>query len=164
MDSILPNTGMSAVELTRTTTTKLMEEDRWRKVCKGEEDLYKYARKMMWHDFLDLIKSPEYKRTILTDSIDIEQDESLLASLSGAIEVMEAAESAALVRTLQSLFDQDMAAQAYLRLWLIEGMKREEIAHLLGLTKREVTDIRRRVIYKIQLWLSDDDTSGARRN
>lgn len=155
MDSVLPNTGMSAIDLTGKIVTKLMEGTGLDKVS-DEKGLYRYAREMLWNDFLDLVKSAEYERTIIMDSIDAEQDDPLLASLSSTFEVIEAAEAAALVNRLQSFFNEDMAAQAYLRLWLIKGMKRDEIAHLLGLTNREVTDIRRRVLYKIKSLLSED--------
>lgn len=113
---------------------------------------------------MDLIKSADYKRTLITDSIDGEHAENALASFSGMNDILEATETTALVSSLQSLLDDnDMLGKTYLDLWLIKGVgKRADIAAVMGVSEREVTDIRRRLIYKIKPYLSATRNKGSR--
>lgn len=162
VDSMLPNTGMSPRDLVSDTIMKLVVDGKWREVS-DRRNLYLYARKLMWNDFLDLVKSSEYKKTVITDSIDAEQGEPLLTNLSGADEVIEAGDVAALEKSLQPLLGRDRMVKAYLSLLLRKpAAKREDIAYLLGLTDRQVTDTRRRLFYKIKPFLSAKMFAGDR--
>jgi hypothetical protein len=151
MDAMMPNTGMSARDLVGKTILRLLEKDKWRSAS-SDEELFKQAYVMLWHAFLDLVKKKEYKQTVITESIDAKQSESLLATQSSMNTVLEAAEAEALVTSLQAVIGDDEKVKAYLYLWLRRRItKREDIAYLLGVSEREATDIRRRLLYKLRL-------------
>lgn len=161
-DSLLPNTGMSARDLVSNAIVQIMAEDKWRQAS-SPDGLFRLAYTIARRDFLDLVKDKEYKQTLITDSIDAKHSESLIGSLSGAKDVLDAAEASALIKSLESVLDGDEMVKAYLYLWLRKGIgKREDIAHLLGVSEREATDIRRRLLYKVRRSLTPDMVRGDR--
>ncbi len=153
-NAVLPNTGTSAKDLASNTILNLMKEDQWRQVS-AQGYLFPYACRMMRNDFLDLVKKLEYRKTLITESISGEHKQSLIASLSNTNDVIENAEAASLVKSLQASLDLDEMEKTYLDIWLVKRViKREDIAHILGVSVREATDIRRRLLYKLKPFMS----------
>ncbi|MDQ3742900.1 MAG: hypothetical protein M3444_00675, partial [Acidobacteriota bacterium] len=127
-----------------------MAEEKWRGISSTDK-LFGLAYTIARRDFLDLVKDKEYRQTLITDSIDVKQGESLMASISGTKDVLNAAEASALVKSLEPILDGDAMVKAYLYLWLQKDIgKREDIAYVLGVSEREATDIRRRLLYKVR--------------
>jgi DNA-directed RNA polymerase specialized sigma24 family protein len=155
-DSVLPNTGMSARDLVSNTILNLMKEDQLRSVS-ASGDLFPFAFRMMRNDFLDLVKSAEYKQTLITESISGEHKQSLMASLSSTHDVMENAEVAALVNSLKASLDLNEMEKSFLDVWLVKRVaKREDIAYILGVRKQEATNIKRKLVYKLKPFMSSD--------
>lgn len=151
VDSMLPGTGMSARDLAASTIANLITSGRWRQVSPGG-DLFPLAFRMMRNDFLDLIKKEEYKRTVITDSIDGCHHRQDLENLPGSSDGLESAKAAVLVNSLERLLGHDKMLKAYLEAWLVKGLEsRADIAFALGISEQEVTNVRRKLTYKIGL-------------
>jgi hypothetical protein len=139
-----------------------MSEGKWREVS-SPDGLFALAYTIARRDFLDLVKDKEYKQTLITDSIDARHKAALMGRLSDNKDALDAAEASALIKSLDRVLDGDEMVKAYLYLWLRKGVsKREDIAHLLGVSEREATDIRRRLLYKIRRSLTPDMLRGDR--
>jgi DNA-directed RNA polymerase specialized sigma24 family protein len=148
---MLPGTGMSAGDLVADTIANLITSGRWRQ-SSPSGDLFPLAFRMMYNDFLDLIDREEYKRTLITNSIDGDHNPQDLENLPSSSAGMETAEAVSLVNSLERLLGHDKRLKAYLEVWLIEGLEsRADIAYALGISEQEVTNIRRRLTYKISL-------------
>lgn len=150
-DSMLPGTGMSAVDLASKTLLNLMEEGYW--TPENDEVPLALAYRMMERDFLDIIRRRDYKLTEITDSINGEHDQHDVENLPSPDPGFEVVEAELLVRSLKQSLGHDEQAKAYLDVWLIQGLEsRLDVAHALGVSEQEVTNIRRRLLYKMDLW------------
>jgi hypothetical protein len=152
VDSMLPGTGMSAQDLAAKTILNIIEGGYWNPESSGV-DMFPLAYRIMKRDFLDLIKRTEYKQTEITESIESNHDQHDVENLPSPDNGFQAADAALLVNSLKRLLGHDEMAKAYLDVWLVQGLDSlEDKARALGVSEREVTDIRRRLVYKTNLW------------
>jgi hypothetical protein len=150
VDSMLPGTGMSAKDLAAGTLLNLLEKG----MMLPDEDMFPLAYRIMKCDFLDLIKSPDYKQTQIIDSIDGEHGQQGIENIPSPNNGMEPAEAALLTNSLQRLLGSDEMLKAYLDVLLIKGLEsRADQAEALGVSEQEVTNLRRRLAYKTNLWI-----------
>ncbi len=150
VDSMLPGTGMSARDLAAGTFLNLLEKG----MLRPDEDMFPLAYRMMKRDFLDLIKSAGYKRTLIIDSINGDHSGQGIENIPSPSNGLEPAEAAILVNSLQRLLGRDERLKAYLDVLLIKGLEsRADQAEALGVSEQDVTTIRRRLAYKTNVWI-----------
>lgn len=151
LDAVLPGTDMSARDLASNAIVNLLKgAERHPGLLSG--DPFPYALRSMRNDFLDLLKREEYKRTLVSLSPDDGTDGHGVESLPASDGGLEAAEASLLVNSIGRLLGHDEMLRAYLEVRMVRRVEnRADIAYLLGVSEREVTDIRRRLIYKAEL-------------
>ncbi|MCA1636555.1 MAG: hypothetical protein LC802_23415 [Acidobacteria bacterium] len=151
VDAALPGTAVSARDLASKAILNLLKgAERHPKLLDG--DPFPYALRAMRNDFLDLLRREEFKRASTTVSLEDGDNRLALENLAGSDNGLEAAEAASLVNSLGRFLGHDEMLKAYLEVRVVRGVEnRADIAYLLGVSAREVTDIQRRLIYKARL-------------
>ena len=147
VDSVLPGTGSSPGDLASRTILKLMTGDQWRPGT-GGKDIFPLAYVMLEHAFFDLIKSAGHRLTVITDS---EEGEDLkeIASSESPYDDAAAKEQAGIYKRH---FENDEMAKKFLDAIQKPGVEtREDLALELNVTVQEVTNIQRRIQYKLHL-------------
>lgn len=154
-DSVLPGTGVSAADLVYDTVVKLVAEEsvRWRPQS-ADEDLFPFLLRVIHRDFLDLVKQGRaYKRTVIADANNRSEAGFDLKEIPAAANSFEPAEAAALAKKLHTILGDDAELKEYVTAWLVNGLeKRADIAYSLGISLQEVTNRKRRLIYKLKPW------------
>jgi len=152
---MLPGTAMSAKDLVSKTILILLTDGLWKSVSRPEE-LLPFALRIMKHDFLDLVKSPRYKLTA--------HDPQDIYNIPSPNDDFEAAEAASLLAWLVNILRPDEKIKTYLEVLLMRGViDRADIAHEMGISAQEVTNIRERVRPKVKI-IRDAFTNGAGKN
>jgi hypothetical protein len=164
-ESVLPATGKSAKDLAFDAVTEFIKggiawtpnSDR-----DADFDLYLVLRKVMRHDFLDLVKEGRpYKRTDVIDPSSSENEASgervnarVLKDLSSDTDNQFYSLNAALVaRRIQPLVQGDQQLVDYVRAVLESGcLKREDIASFLKISAQDVTNLQRRLRKRLASW------------
>lgn len=151
VDAALPGTAVSARDLASKAILNVLKGAE-RHPALLDEDPFPYALRAMQNDFFDLLKREEFKRAATIVSIDDCDNRRALENLAGSDNGLEAAEAASLVNSLERFLGHDEMLKAYLEVRVVRGVEnRADIAYLLGVSAREVTDIQRRLIYKAKL-------------
>ena len=140
-DAVLPGTGKSVEDLVVDTIVTLITEGYW-KPNSDINELWPIARKIMRHDFLDLVKSRGHKSLEIRDPTEDEQRRN--ACIVFDFENIEAKLTVGSFRRL--LVGEELV---YLDL-LLNGLGTAEIAREMKLSEQKVVNIRRRMVYKIQ--------------
>lgn len=142
--AMLPGTGMSAEDLVSNMLFKFASGTiRWRSDSPADAP-YRVMRRALHNDFLDLVRSPRYKTTIIDESDEPHPPrtgESEFPSPAGRFTREELAEIGEKVYLLLP----DEQTKAYFRIWLGEGMKREDIAKRFGIDPQDVTNLQRKL-------------------
>jgi DNA-directed RNA polymerase specialized sigma24 family protein len=102
-----------------------------------------YAVSAMRHIFLK--KLPELKK--FHSGKEVDQD--TLPSPDSLEKTRERLETKSIVKALKSYFPDDKQVRIYIELKYGQGLKRSEIANVMGVEPREVTDFERRLRYRI---------------
>lgn len=154
-DSVLPGTGVSALDLVYDTVVKLIEDEGvcWRPQS-ADDDLFPFLLTVIHHDFLDLVKQGRaYKRTVITDANNRSEAQLELGNIPVSANSFDPAEAAALAKKLHTILGDDTELKEYVTAWLVKGLeKRADIAYSLGISLQEVTNRKRRLIYKLKPW------------
>lgn len=146
-EAVLPGTAGSAVELAYNAALEFFkgEKVKWRPKT-PDEDPFPLIVRVMRNDFLDLIKRSEYRRTVIMDAEAAGDGAAALERLGDESDGFHSAEAASLARALYPLVKGDQELKDYIDAVCILGLrKREEIADVLGIEPRKVTDIQRRL-------------------
>lgn len=146
-DAVLPGTAKSATELARNAALEFFkgEKVKWRPKT-PDEDPYPLIVEVMRNDFLDLVKKSETKQTVILDATRNKADYRELELVRDSNDGFVSAEAASLARSLYPLIKGDQKLKDYIDAVCLCGLrKREDIAELLGITPREVTDLQRRL-------------------
>ena len=143
--TVLPGTGKCAADLVADTVGNLLIEGYWHPGT-GGEDPFPVAYRMMYRDFLDLIKSREHTKAE-TSPTDAEQ---LRSSRSDADQ--KQAEAELTLASYRRPLENDPQALKLLELHLRGVEKRADQARAMKITEQEVTNIKKRLIYKIHRW------------
>lgn len=160
-DDILPATGTSPKEFAFDTILKFIEEGmkfRPKSPETYEKDLFNFLRKVMWHDFLDLIKRHEYDRTDVIDAVKAVEDEQpgpVMGELpdASAGDGFYSLEAAAIARKVLPLVEDDPELKEFIEAVLCFGCwKREDVAEILGITPQEVTYRKNRLRVRLASW------------
>ena len=142
-DSVLPGTGTTAEDLAQNALLEVLMDDSLWKPKTSDEDPYPLLVTIMKHDFLDLIKSAGHNKTEVVDNLDDEVDQDDYVS----------AEAAILARQLRPFVEDDPDLIDYIDAVLMFGLhKREDIAELLVITPRQVSDRRTKLQIKLASW------------
>lgn len=164
-EAVLPATGKSAKELAFDTVTEFIKgRVEWQP--KSEEsanlELYWLLRKVMRHDFLDLVKEGrEYKRTEVLDPSSDEEgawgeynNKPALENLpDDSGEGFYSLNAALVARRVLPLVQDDQELVDYVNAVLRGGcLKREDIAAYLQTSPQEVTNRQRRLRVKLASW------------
>jgi len=160
-DDILPATGSSPKEFAFDTVLKFAAgELKFRP--KSEEtydkDLFNFLRTVMWHDFLDLLKSHEYDKTDVIDAVRAAGDErpgDVLEELPDAAagDGFHSVEAAAVAMKVLPLVEDDLELKEFVEAVLCFGRtKREDIAGILDVTLQEVTNRKNRLRVRLASW------------
>lgn len=148
-DSILPNTGMSAIDVAHDAVVCIMESERYRTIPSHKVRLA-LAVTIAFRDFLDLVQSKEFNLGFMIDSVDPDEVEFLMPSVSPK-DLLNAVEAESLIRSLGPDLDGDQEVMELLYIWLRLGInKRADIAGIMGVSERKVTDIARRMTYRLR--------------
>jgi DNA-directed RNA polymerase specialized sigma24 family protein len=151
-DSVLPGTGMSAVDLVYDTVLSVLADDATARLVAVGGDPFPFILTALRHNFLDLVKQGrEYHRTLITDAAndsrangEVERD---VCDADGFALVG----AAVLVRKLHVILGNDAELKDYVSAWLLKGLeKRADIAYHLGVSEQEITNRKRRLIYKLK--------------
>lgn len=144
--TVLPGTGKCAADLVADTVGNLLIEGYWYPGT-GGEDPFPIAYRMMYRDFLDLIKSKGYTETQTIARDDVEQ---LRSPRSDAEQ--KQAEAELTLASYRRPLENDPQALKLLELHLGGVEKRADQARLMKIPEQEVTNIKKRLIYKIHRW------------
>lgn len=153
-DSVLPGTGMSAVDLVYDVVLEVFKKRDHLLIDAPDGDPFSYLATILRCDFIDLVRAGrEYRRTTI-----IEADQT-----SGEIfddkrtrnleEEFTQAEAAVLLRKLHLLLGDDEELKEYATVIVLQGLqKRGHIAEALNITPAEATVRKRRLAYKLKPW------------
>lgn len=110
----------------------------------SEEEIIKLAYRIMWRDFLDLVRSADYKtRENLDDVTNGPNEPSVEAKQAKAEEDRSSA------KKYYAVAKEDAELTQYIEAVLeLPGYKREDVAEFLGVTVQEVTNRQRRLRYQ----------------
>jgi hypothetical protein len=153
--AVLPGTGTCAEDLVADTVGILLAEGRWHPGS-GGPDPFPLAYTIMKKDFLDLLKSRKYTTTEIRDEIPLDSAQIPLKLRA----VVERAEVQLRIDSLRRPLANDEKALKVIELRLQGVEKRAEIAAKLRITVQEVTNIQRRLAYKIHHWEQSFGPSG----
>lgn len=151
-EAVLPGTGTSAVDLVYDTLTKVFrEEARFISSAQGA-DPFPFIATVMRHDFLDLVKQGrEYKRTRMADDQEDERTQRELARMPAQADGIDEARNSVLFSQVCSIIGADDKLRRLLEALLIRGLvKRAELAYDLEVDEQEVTNMNRRLAYKLK--------------
>jgi hypothetical protein len=164
-ESVLPATGKSAKELAFDTVTEFIKgRIEFRPTSKESADLelVLLLRKVMRHDFLDLVKEGRaYKRTdVLDPSTDgddawgeYEKGPTLDKLPADSEKGFSSLNAAVVARRVLPLVLDDHELVDYVKAVLVEGcLKREDIATCLQISHQEATNRQRRLRKKLASW------------
>ena len=147
LESVLPGTGMSAVDLVAKTIWDLIEHGHW--TPGSGQDIYPVAYKALEHDFLDLIKSAGHKSTQISESIEEEHGDRVREE-----PIPRETEGALLVNSLRPHLKNDPEALEFLDALLVKGFDTDaDTARQMGVTVQRVINIKRRLRLKDRLWI-----------
>jgi hypothetical protein len=147
VESMLPGTGMCALDLVAKTIWDLIDHGQW--TPGSGEDIYPVAYKALKRDFLDLIKSAEHRTTEISESIEDEHRDRLTAEA-----IPQGTEGALLVNSLRPYLKNDPEALEFLEVLLVKGFEAHpDIADEMGVTVQDVINIKRRLRLKNRLWI-----------
>lgn len=145
--TVLPGTSTCAADLAANTVANLIVEGYWHPGT-GGQDPFPIGYRMMHRDFLDLIKSQEHIKAEIMDPADAEQ---LLGSSNSSSD-QERTEAELTVASFRRPLANDPQALELLELVLTGVEKRADQARKMKITEQEVTNIKRRLMYKIRRW------------
>ncbi len=144
--TVLPGTAKCAADLVADTVGNLLVEGYWHPGTGGENP-FPIAYRMMYRDFLDLIKSRAHTETQTVAPADAEK----LPSPQSSAE-QKRAEAELTVASFRRPLANDPQALQLLDLQLTGVEKRADQAREMKITEQEVTNIKRRLMYKIHRW------------
>ncbi len=163
-EAVLPATGKSAKELAFDTVAEFIKGDiEWqpKSDASAQLELFVLLRKVMRHDFLDLVKEGRaYKRTDVLDPSADEKEgwgeysrERTLNDLPAGDEKFYSLNAALVARRVLPLVQGDRELEDYIDAVLRGGcLKREDIAAFLRISPQEVTNRQRRLRLKLSSW------------
>jgi hypothetical protein len=160
-EDILPATGKSPRGLAFDAITEFIEEGmkfHSRSSASYEKDLFNFLKTAVHHDFLDLIKSHEYRRTEVIDAASSESGEGsslLLEEIgeTGFEDGFYSLESAMLARKLLPIVQDEPELKEVLEAILCFGVtKRDELADIIGVTPQEITYRKNRLRVRLASW------------
>jgi hypothetical protein len=139
--------GVSPKDFAQNATLVVLEEYHRHGRIKSEDDVYKIAYKVMWHDFLDLIGSAEYKRN--ERILEFDDDQSDKDNLGADDKSFSKVDDENSVKYYYSLANGDKDLIEFIEAVLyFDTYKREGVAELLGITPQEVTNRARKLRYR----------------
>lgn len=164
-DDVLPGTGKSAKELVFDAVTGFIKKEiNWYPASSesANEEVYQLLRKVIRHDFLDLVKEGRaYKKTQVVDAIKDEEADGSESARQLALEELPDAfnegfydlDVAMTLRRIIPLLKGDYQLEEYVKAVLRHGcIKREDIATCLGISPDEVTKRQRRLQLRLASW------------
>jgi hypothetical protein len=141
---VLQGTGSSADDLAQTAILEVLRKESLWKPEASEEELFKILLKIMWRDFLDLIKSASYTTQVGFHEIPETPDPT---------DDYISAEAAILASQLYPLVGDAPALKDYIDAVLMFGYtKREDIAAFLQITPRDASDRRAKLRVLLASW------------
>lgn len=151
-EAVLPGTATSAIELAYKAVLDFENggKKKWHPET-AEDDPFRLIAHNMWNDFKDLVKKSEYKRYVSLDESCDDDGRNGLESVPASIDVSVDTEAASLGQSLNRILDSKCVSGKQLMkdyIYAVCEMKlrdRDEIASLLGVTPREITDVQRRL-------------------
>ena len=164
-EAVLPATGKSAKDLVYDAVEEFIDRNSdWRPNSpeKVTDELYLLLRKVIRHDFLDLVKKGRAYKT--TKVLDIRGDEEGKASSynteSGVDNLASVSDEDSYIfdtvitlRDVSKIVEGDSELKEVVEAVLQQGcIKREDIAACLGISVQEVTKRKRRLRLKLTLW------------
>jgi hypothetical protein len=163
-ESVLPATGKSAKELAFDTVSEFINgRIEWRPKSSESADveLYLLLRKVMRHDFLDLVKRGRaYRRTDVLDpstggkdTVGYENGPTLEQLSDTSDDGFYSLDAAIVARRVLPLIMDDPPLVDYVNSVLSAGcLKREDIAAYLQISSQEVTNRQRRLRKRLASW------------
>ncbi|MDT5272785.1 MAG: hypothetical protein QOH49_4971 [Acidobacteriota bacterium] len=160
-DDILPATGTSPKEFAFDTVLKFADgglKFRPKSAETYDKDLFNFLRAVMWHDFLDLLKSHGYDKTDVIDAVRAAGDERPCEVLeefpdAAAGDGFHSIEAAAIAMKVLPLVEDDPELKEFVEAVLCFGRtKREDIAGILDVTLQEVTNRKNRLRVRLASW------------
>lgn len=151
-DSVLPGTASSAIDLACDVVAHVLAREDADRLTAPGGDPFAFLLTAMRHDFLDLVKQGrEYKRTIIFDEGGEQGGRYESVASSRQPDAFAHADAAVLVRKIHLLLGDDVELKEYVTAWLLNNLdKRADMAYHLGVSEQEVTNRKRRLIYKLK--------------
>ena len=169
-ESVLPATGQSAKDLAFATLGKFIKgEINWqpRAAESVEQEVYALLKRVMRHDFLDLVKEGrEYKRTEVRNAHREADDElpALEDLADDSLNLFHNLETEVVVRQVYPLLQDAPELREYVDALLYGNCsKREDIATYLGITPQEVTNRHKRLQARLEPWKIAMEKAGVSR-
>ncbi|HEY6806139.1 MAG TPA: hypothetical protein VI306_21340 [Pyrinomonadaceae bacterium] len=144
---VLPGTSTCAADLVGDTIGNLLIEGYWHPGT-GGEDPFPIAYQMLYRDFLDLVKSSEHTKAVIMGPTDAEQ----LLSASHSSSEQDRAEAQLRLESYRRPLANDPEALELLELHLSGVEKRADKARAMKITEQAVTNIQKRLVYKVHRW------------
>ncbi len=134
----------SEEDLLNDTLEMFYKEEPWkRKDLQDHKNLGRYMARVMQHIHLKwLAKSRR------TDSVEVVAEEKLGTNKIRE-QIQDLVERKSIARALKSYFPRDLVMHRLIDLEFVDNMTRAEIAEVMKLSPRKVTDLKRRLIYVV---------------
>lgn len=146
-DRVLPGVAQSPQDLAQNALMTFFNEDKWRPKI-SNEDPFPYILMIMRNDFMDLLKSSAHKKTANQEEYDQLRRFAKASVLSVKINDVD---KKILKEQLYKLVGKEKDLRDYLDAVFELGLeKRENIAEILGLEPKEVTNLSRRLVYTLK--------------
>ncbi|MBK9214712.1 MAG: hypothetical protein IPM59_03810 [Chloracidobacterium sp.] len=137
--------GISPGDLAQEAVVEVIEKYAELSKTGTEEEFLKMAHRIMWHDFLDLVKTKEYRARERLDEQESEREE----EFGEAEKQLQELEDADVIKEFYAIAGDDQELKDYIDAVVELGLyKREAIADILGVSAQEVTNRQRRLNYK----------------
>jgi hypothetical protein len=152
-ESVMPGTGQSAKDLAYGALLHMLNNDPEWRPKKPDEDPFPLLVTVMRHDFLDLVKKSEYKRTAVMSPYSDEETPEALDQLPDLKDSYVSAEAALLAQDLYPLVEGDQDLKDYIDAVLLLGIfKPEDVAEALGISDQERRNRQRKLKIRLATW------------
>lgn len=148
VDTVLPGTSTTARDLVGDTFVKLLVSKKWHPGS-GEADIYPFARVSLLHLFIDLLRRSEHHTAANVDPEEAEKGGQLVNPPSFDSPFRAIASKEAYDALMTHIGPADEKGRAFVEAIQNGATTRAEIAEDMGITVEEVTNIQKRLHYKL---------------
>ena len=141
--------GTAPKDLAQTAALEVFKTFHQNKHLKTEEDIFREAYKVMWRDFLDLIKSAGYRKNKRIEEINGENPGKEVLPVNDG-KFLDIEDRSAVERFYELAKGEQELIDFITAVLELKVYKREDVAKLLDITPQEVTNSQRKLRYRYE--------------